>query len=67
MMPYLGPAACRPRGSTKFARVHHIFRCLASKGAASFVFDEGRMSSNRSGQNERTKNIVDATPVDCKL
>ncbi len=50
-----------------FAWVQYIIHYLAPTGLAGFVFANGSMSSNQSGEGEIRKNIIDADLVDCMV
>ncbi len=54
-----------PVGNANFAWVQHFLYHLASRGIAGFVIANGSMSSNRSGEGEIRKNIIEAGLVDC--
>lgn len=54
-----------PMGNANFAWVQHIVHHLAPFGTAGFVLANGSMSSNRSGEGEIRKNLVEANLVDC--
>jgi len=56
-----------PVGNANFAWVQHIIHHLAPAGVAGFVLANGSMSSNRSGEGEIRKNILEADLVDCML
>jgi type I restriction enzyme M protein len=56
-----------PVNNANFAWVQHIIHHLAPKGLAGFVLANGSMSSNRSGEGEIRKNIIEADLVDCMV
>lgn len=56
-----------PKGNANFAWVQHIVHHLAPTGVAGFVLANGSMSSNRSGEGEIRKNLVEANLVDCMV
>ncbi|QQR72934.1 MAG: SAM-dependent DNA methyltransferase [Holophagales bacterium] len=56
-----------PAGNANFAWVQHFIHHLAPTGLAGFVLANGSMSSNRSGEGEIRKAILEADLVDCMV
>ncbi|ACL26149.1 N-6 DNA methylase [Chloroflexus aggregans DSM 9485] len=56
-----------PVGNANFAWVQRIIHHLAPTGYAGFVLANGSMSSNRSGEGEIRKHIIEADLVDCMV
>ena len=56
-----------PKGNANFAWVQHLVHHLAPKGVAGFVLANGSMSSDRSGEGEIRKNLIEAGLVDCMV
>jgi type I restriction enzyme M protein len=56
-----------PPGNANFAWVQHFIHHLAPTGLAGFVLANGSMSSNRSGEGEIRKAIIEADLVDCMV
>ncbi len=56
-----------PTDNANFAWVQHMVHHMAPSGAAGFVFANGSMSSNQSGEGEIRKNLVKANLVDCMV
>jgi type I restriction enzyme M protein len=56
-----------PVGNANFAWVEHIIHHLAPNGIAGFVLANGSMSSNRSGEGEIRKAILEGDLVDCMI
>ncbi|WP_455423736.1 N-6 DNA methylase [Chloracidobacterium validum] len=56
-----------PVGNANFAWVQHMVHHLAPAGVADFVLANGSVSSNRSGEGEIRKNLVEADLVDCMV
>lgn len=54
-----------PKGNANFAWVQHMVSHLAPSGTAGFVLANESMSSNRSGEGEIRRNLVEADLVDC--
>ena len=56
-----------PKRNANFGWVQHMVHHLASRGVAGFVFANGSMSSNQSGEGEIRKNLIEADLVDCMV
>ena len=56
-----------PKGNANFAWVQHFIYHLAPRGMAGFVLANGSMSSNKSGEGEIRKALVEADLVDCMV
>ena len=56
-----------PKNNANFAWVQHMVHHLAPKGVAGFVLANGSMSSNKSGEGEIRKNLIEAELVDCMV
>src|SRR3990167_1470122 len=56
-----------PVSNANFAWVQHFIHHLSPNGIAGFVLANGSMSSNRSGEGEIRKNIIEADLVDCMI
>lgn len=56
-----------PLGNANFAWVQHMIHHLAPNGIAGFVLANGSMSSNRSGEGEIRKNIIETDLGDCMI
>ena len=56
-----------PEGNANFAWVQHMVHHLAPSGAAGLVLDNWSMSSNRSGEGEIRRRLVEAGLVDCMV
>jgi len=56
-----------PAGNANFAWVQHFVSHLAPSGIAGFVLANGSMSSNKSGEGEIRKKIIEADLVDCMV
>ena len=56
-----------PKGNANFAWVQHMVHHLAPSGTAGFVLANGSMTSNRSGEGEIRKKLVEADLVDCMV
>ena len=56
-----------PKGNANFAWVQHMVHHMAPAGAAGFVLDNGSMSSNRSGEGDIRRRLVEANLVDCMV
>ncbi len=54
-------------GNANFAWVQHFIHHLAPNGIAGFVLANGSMSSNKSGEGDIRKNIIEADMVDCMV
>ena len=54
-----------PKGNANFAWVQHMVHHLASSGTAGFVLANDSMSSNRYGEREVRRSLVEADLVDC--
>lgn len=54
-----------PASNANFAWVQHFIYHLAPDGIAGFILSNGSMFSNRSGESEIRKSIVEADLVDC--
>ena len=56
-----------PAGNANFAWVQPIVHHLAPTGVAGFVLANGSMSSNKSGEGEIRKSLIEADIVDCMV
>ena len=56
-----------PKGNADFAWVQHAVHHLTPTGKAGLVLTNGSMSSNRSGEGDIRRNLVDADLVDCMV
>ena len=56
-----------PKGNANFGWVQHIVHHLAPVGTAGFVLANGSVSSNRSGEGEIRRNLIEAGLVDCMV
>ena len=56
-----------PKGNANFAWVQHTVHHMAPSGAAGLVLDNGSMSSNRSGEGDIRKSLVEVNLVDCMV
>ena len=56
-----------PRDNADFAWVQHVVHHMAPGGTAGFVLANGSMSSNRSGEGEIRRNLIEADLVDCMV
>ena len=56
-----------PKGDANFAWVQHFIHHLAPRGMAGFVLANGSMSSNRSGEGDIRRALIEADLVDCMV
>lgn len=56
-----------PKGNANFAWVQHMVHHLAPGGTAGFVLANGSMLSDKSGEGEIRRNLVEANLVDCMI
>ena len=54
-----------PAGNANYAWIQHFVSHLAPNGIAGFVMANGSLSSNKSGEGDIRKNIIEADLVDC--
>lgn len=56
-----------PQRNANFAWIQHMVHHLTPTGVAGFVLANGSMSSQKSGEGEIRKNLIEADLVDCML
>ncbi len=54
-----------PEGNANFAWVQHFVHHLSPRGTAGFVLANGALSSNKSGEGEIRRKLIEADLVDC--